>query len=110
MKRGEFWAVDLDPVKGHDQARRDPGLILSADAFNTSPAELMVVLPLTSKLRRLPSRVRIVPPEDGLRTESCVICEQVRMVSMSRLSSRLGTVSPTTMRAVSDIVHLLLKL
>jgi mRNA interferase MazF len=110
MKRGEVWAVDLDPVRGHEQAGRRPALILSADAFNTSPADLVVVLPITSKLRKLPSRVRIAPPEGGLRMESWVIGEQVRTVSKSRLTSRLGAVSPATMRAVSDVVRLLLDL
>jgi mRNA interferase MazF len=110
MKRGEVWAVDLDPVRGHEQAGRRPALILSADAFNTSPADLVVLLPITSKPRKLPSRVRIAPPEGGLRVESWVIGEQVRTVSKSRLTSRLGAVSPATMRAVSDVVRLLLDL
>jgi mRNA interferase MazF len=73
-------------------------------------ADLVVVLPITSRLRRLPSRVRIAPPEGGLRMESGVIGEQVRTVSKSRLTSRLGAVSPATMRAVSDVVRLLLDL
>lgn len=110
MRRAEIWIVDLEPVMGHEQAGRRPALVFSADAFNASPAELVVVLPITSKPRKLPSRIRIVPPEGGLRVESWVICEQVRTVSKRRLSSRLGTVTPATMRSVSDVVRLLLDL
>src|SRR5688572_10852224 len=108
MRRGEIWVVDWDPVLGHEQAGRRPALILSADAFNASSADLVAVLPITSKPRKLPSRIRIAPPEGGLRVESWVICEQVRTVSKRRLSSRLGAVLPSTLRSVSDVVRLLL--
>jgi mRNA interferase MazF len=69
------------------------------------------VLPITSKPRKtLPSRIRIAPPEGGLRIESWVICEQVRTLSKQRVSTRLGMVTSATMRNVSDVVRLLLDL
>jgi mRNA interferase MazF len=110
MKRGDIWRVHLDPTVGHEQAGRRPALILSVERFNTSGAELVVVLPITSKARRLPTRVRIVPPEGGLALESWVICEQPRTISQRRLVSKLGTVTQTTIDAVSKIVGLLLGL
>lgn len=110
MKRGEVWLVDLDPTVGHEQAGRRPALVLSVERFNTSGAELVVVLAITSKVRRLPTRVRIVPPEGGLTLESWVICEQPRTISHRRLVSKLGAVTQTTVDAVSKIVGLLLGL
>lgn len=110
MKRGEVWLADLDPTVGHEQAGRRPVLVLSVERFNTSGAELVVILPITSRLRRLPTRPRIVPPEGGLSLESWVICEQPRTLSQRRLVSKLGTVTQTTMDAVSKIVGMLLGL
>jgi mRNA interferase MazF len=110
MKRGEIWLVQFNPVVGHEQAGQRPALILSADAFNASPADLVTVVPLTTKPRKLPSRVRIAAPEGGLRAESWAICEQVRTVSKRRLTSRWGSVAPATMRAVSTVVRMLLDL
>lgn len=110
MKRGELWFVNFDPIVGHEQAGQRPALILSADAFNASPADLVTVLPVTSRQRPLPSRVALVPPEGGVRLPSWVICEQVRTVSKARLKSRLGSLTPATMTKVSDIVRMLLAL
>jgi mRNA interferase MazF len=110
MKRGEIWIVNLDPIVGSEQAGQRPALILSADALNASPADLVTVLPLTSRQRPLPSRVALVPPEGGVHLPSWVICEQVRTVSNTRLKSRLGSVAPATMDKVSDIVRMLLAL
>lgn len=111
MKRGEIWIIQFDPVVGHEQGRPRPALVVSADPVNASPADLVTVLPLTSKPRhRLPSRVRVAPPEGGLRVESWVICEQVRTVSKQRAGARLGAVSAATMKAVAENLRLLLGL
>jgi mRNA interferase MazF len=110
MKRGEVWTVDLDPVVGHEQAGRRPALIVTANLFNASPAGLVAVLPITSKHRPLPSRVRVTPPEGGLSMESWIITEQVRTVSKKRLVSRLGSVPPSTMKAVETSLRFLLDL
>ena len=109
--RGDVWWVDLDPTKGHEQAGQRPALILSADALNRSPAGLVVVLPITSKERRLRSRVRLEPPAGGLAVPSFVICEQPRTVSTTRLrGERCGFVPNETMLDVERCVRWLLGL
>jgi len=110
-RRGDIWLVELDPVEGHEQAGRRPALVLSVDAFNASRADLVTVLPITSKSRvSVPSRVEIVPPEAGLKVKSYVIGEQVRTISLGRLVKRLGSVSPDTMKTTGDVVRMLLGL
>src|SRR5438128_11466126 len=46
--RGEVWLIDLNPVRGHEQAGRRPALVVSDDLFNQGPAGLVIVLPITS--------------------------------------------------------------
>jgi mRNA interferase MazF len=108
MRRGEVWLCQLSPTIGREQAGARPAVILSADEFNTSRAELVVVLPITSKPRALPSRVLMTPPEGGLSRESWIICEQPRTISTTRLRKRLGTARPATLGAVEVIVSTLL--
>jgi mRNA interferase MazF len=81
---------------------------LSVDQFNASGADLVVVLPVTSRDRALPSRVRVTPPEGGLSKESWIICEQPRTVAKSRLGKRMGSVRPATLHAVDVVVCFLL--
>lgn len=110
MIRGEVWLADLDPTRGHEQAGKRPVLILSETAFNRGPADLVVVLPITSTLRPIPSHVRLKPPEGGLKNESAVLCEAIRSISKQRLVRRWGAVSPATLAVVEDIVRILLRL
>lgn len=102
--------AQFDPIVGHEQGGPRPALIVSADAWNGPPGDLVTVLPVTSKPRNLPSRVRITPPEGGLTKVSWAICEQVRTVSTRRLLKPLGSVTPRTMQAVSDNIRMLLDL
>ena len=109
-RRGEIWLVSLDPTKGHEQAGARPALVLSVDSFNACPAELVTVLPITSKPRTVRTRIAITPPEGGLAAISYVICEQTRTISTQRLLKSLGVVSDSTMARVADVVRMLLGL
>ncbi len=108
--RGEVWFVNLDPTKGREQAGRRPALILSVDPFNHGPADLIVVLPITSKAKGIPFHVSVRPPEGGVKQESFIKCEDVRSISKERLLQRLGAVTLKTMAQVEDRVKILLGL
>ncbi len=107
---GEVWFADLDPVVGHEQAGERPVLILSITSFNHSPAGLVVILPMTTKIRGIPWHVPVSPPEGGLTRPSVILCEQPRSVSQQRLQYRLGTASPATMQQVQDRLRILMNL
>ncbi len=108
--RGEVWPADLGTTRGHEQAGRRPVLVLSVDAFNASPAELVIVLPLTSTIRNVPAHIRVNPPEGGLRLPSVILCDAIRSVTKNCLLSRWGPVTLATMARVEDATRFLLGL
>ncbi len=108
--RGDIWLVGLDPTKGREQAGMRPALVVSVDVFNHGAAELVVVIPITSKAKGIPLHVEVSPPEGGLTMTSFVKCEDVRSISTSRLVRRLGKVSPATIDSVEDRLRILLGL
>ena len=108
--RGEVWMVDLDPTRGHEQSGRRPGLVVSVDLFNHGPADLVVLVPITSKAKGIPFHVEVNPPEGGLKQKSFIKCEDVRSVSRQRLTRKIGAVSRQTLDAVEDRLRILLSL
>ena len=108
--RGEVWEVDLGPTRGHEQAGRRPGLVVSTDRFNHGPAGLIVVLPLTTRPKGIPLHVAVEPPEGGVRETSFVKPEDIRSVSTDRLRQRRGEVSASTLAAVERRLRVLLEL
>src|SRR5262245_21096461 len=109
--RGEIWNADLDPTRGREQAGKRPVLVVSTDRFNDGPAELVVVLPITSKAKGIPWHVTLAAGRStGLRMESYAMVEAIRCVARERLMKRLGEVAATAMGEVETRLRILLEL
>lgn len=106
--RGDIWLVTLDPVIGHEQAKKRPCLVLSNNTFNNSSAGLIVIIPLTSKKRNIPLHIPVYTPEGGLTSNSFLMCEQIRSVSVERFSMNMGKVSNNTLHSVEYALRVLL--
>lgn len=109
-RRGEIWLADLHPTRGREQSGRRPVLVLSVDSFNAGPADLIVVVPLTSTQRDIPLHVKISKGEGGIRNYSAILCEAIRSISKERLISRWGTLPRQAMSEVEDRLRILLDL
>jgi mRNA interferase MazF len=108
--RGEIWLVNLNPVKSHEQSGNRPCLVISVNLFNQTAAELVIVLPITSKDKKIPFHVSIEPPEGGISIKSFIKCEDVRSVSTERLTRCLGQVSEITLQKVEERLRILMGL
>jgi mRNA interferase MazF len=102
--------LNLDPTRDREQAGSRPALVISVDAFNHGPADLVVVLPVTSKAKGIPFHVAVTPPEGGIRQPSFIECEDIRSVSRARLREHWGMVAPHTLAAVEDRLRILIGL
>lgn len=109
--RGEVWLVDLEPIRGREQSGQRPALVVSVNRLNRGPAGLVIVVPVTSRDRHVPSHVALEPADGGLRTRSYAMCENLRAVARERLiTGPYGTVPARVMDAVADRIRLLLGL
>lgn len=111
--RGEIWTANLDPIRGHEQAGERPVLIVSTNGFNHGPADMIIVAPITSTVRRIPYRVEIAPPEGGVSNACVVLCDSIRSIAKERLDLRRGpwgTLRPETLARIEDYLRILLEL
>lgn len=83
FNRGEVWFFDPDPTRGREQRKPRPCLILSVDVYNNGPADLLIVLPLTTKKKSIPSHIEV--KLSGQKDVSYIICDQIRCISKERL-------------------------
>ena len=109
-KRGELWLIDLSPVRGYEQSDRRPGLVISVDLFNQSPADLIIIIPVTTREKGIRSHVPIEPSKSGLDKVSFIKCEDIRSVSKERLIHRAGKVDQETLSQVEDRLRILMDL
>lgn len=109
-RRSEVWLVDFGDPVGREQSGRRPAVIVSADALNESRAGVVVVVPITTAYRGLPSHVEIDPGSSGLDEVSYAKCEDVKSVSEQRLIGRLGAVDEQAMFEAARALRFLLDL
>jgi mRNA interferase MazF len=109
-RRGEVWLVDFGEPLGREQAGRRPALVVSADPLNEGPAGLVIVVPVTTVRRGLPSHIEIEPGASGLDEVSYAKCEDIKSISERRLVTRLGNAEPTVMFSVGRVLTYLLEL
>lgn len=109
-QRGQIWSVRLDPTEGREQAKTRPCLIISNNKFNRSAADLVIVVPLTSKNKDIPFHVCIVPSDSGLAIESFAMPEHIRALSIRRLVKFIGAIQHCILLEVEEKIKLLLDL
>jgi mRNA interferase MazF len=100
----------LNPSRGHEQGGTRPILIVSVDPFNQGPSGLVIVVPISTKDKKVRSQVPVEQGEGGLKTKSFIKCEAIRSISTERLRSRWGMASTATMSAVEDRLRILMNL
>jgi mRNA interferase MazF len=109
-RRSEVWLVDFGEPVGREQSGRRPALVVSADPLNESRAGVLVVVPITTSYRGLPSHIEIDHGSSGLDEASYAKCEDVKSISERRLISRLGTASDDVMFRAARALRFLLDL
>lgn len=107
-QRGQLWFVRLDPTEGHEQSKTRPCLVISNNKFNHSVADLIIVVPVTSKNKHLSLHVPIDSLNSGLATDSFVMPEQIRAVSLKRFVEMVGFVQYDVLMEVEKKIKLLL--
>ena len=93
MERGEIWWADLPPPSG-----RRPVLLLSRNEAY-SVREFVLLSPLTTRSRGLPTEVQL-GPEDGVGRTSVVNLDVIITESKRRLQERITTLGEEKLRSV----------
>jgi len=100
LKKGEIWEVDLNPVKGSEQAGKRPVLIVSGDLLNTY-AKVVWICPLTTKIKNYAGNIILKPSlQNGLKHKSEVLNLHLRAVSKARLVNKIGLVGKAELEIV----------
>ncbi len=111
IRRGDIFLVNLDPVKGSEQGKTRPCVVIQNDLGNQySPVTIIACI--TSKMggKEYPTNVFIAAKETGLDFDSLVILNQIRTVDKSRLVKKLGSVPQAKMLEVDAALRISLEL
>jgi mRNA interferase MazF len=105
-QRGEVWLTDLGQPKQeeHEQAGRRPALIFQTD--DLFRLTTVVVIPLTSQLKRagFANCVLIPAMEAGQERDSVALCHQIRALDRRKLLHKIGELAPERLSEIESAV------
>jgi len=114
INRGDIYFIDLNPVKGREQAGRRPVLVVSSDAINRQPLVVTVVVGTNGKNvpRDYPVNVRVSASETGLPQETVFLCFQIRSLDPARFQAAApaARLPVSRMAEVESAIRLVLEL
>ena len=111
VRRGDIFWADLDPVKGSEQGKTRPVLIIQNDVGNER-SPVTIIACITSNLTRkdYPTNVCILVKDTRLESDSVVLLNQIRTIDKTRLKSKTGQVPVHKMLEVDEALKISLNL
>lgn len=105
-KRGEVWRVELEPIRGSEQDKTRPVVVMSGG--NIGRPTVFVCVPITSfqNAHALLSWYVPIAPDaaNGLTKPSSADASQVRALDVERFETKLGKLASTPVEAVAAAV------
>ncbi len=102
MKQGEIWMVNLNPIRGSEQAGTRPVVIISGNLLNTHAA-VIIACPLTSKIKNYHGNVILTPNKiNGLNSKSEILTFQIRSISKDRITNQVGKINNKELDQVKE--------
>lgn len=88
VQRFEVYWADLNPTIGREINKVRPCIIVSPNELNRT-LDTVIIAPLTSTIRRYPSRVNVAV--QGRSGQVCL--DQIRSIDKERIGDKIGTIS-----------------
>ncbi|MFH1664152.1 MAG: type II toxin-antitoxin system PemK/MazF family toxin [archaeon] len=112
IKRGDILLVNFDPVKGSEQGKTRPALVVQNDIGNRY-SNTTIVVPITSKIKEkdYPTDFFVTAKQTGLQKDGTINCAQVATISIEhRVFKKLASLNSLTMKKVDEALKVSLGL
>lgn len=99
MKQRDIYWADLEPVKGSEQRGKRPVVIVSGDSMNDN-LDIVICCPLSTSVKKYSGCVILEKDNiNNLKSDSEIITFQIRAVSKSRLTKKIGEITTSQLKS-----------
>jgi len=104
ISRGDVLLANFGPVKGSEQGKTRPCVVVQNNIGNMY-ASTVIVVPITGRIREksFPTDVFFIAKEAGLQKDGTINCSQIATLSVKdRVIKKLGALKPGALRKVDE--------
>lgn len=111
IKRGDIIIVNLEPIKGSEQAGRRPCVVIQND-FGNKYSPLTIIAPITSKKfsKEFPTNVRLRRQDSKLDKDSTILLNQIKTIDKLRILKKISSLDSEIMERVDLAIKISLGL
>ena len=103
IKRGDIVLTDLEPVKGSEQGKTRPCLIVQNDLGNIASPTTITAAVTSKTEKEYPFTVFVKKGEANLPKDSLILCNHLRTISREhRIIKKIGSLNQATMKKVDE--------
>lgn len=101
-KRGEIWRVQLDPIRGSEQGKTRPVIVLSQPPIGRPTVRLCAIVTNHKPEHQMMVWCATLQPDEsnGLTKDSTVDTAQTRTLDLERFETKLGQISKSKLDEV----------
>ncbi|MGH3938066.1 MAG: type II toxin-antitoxin system PemK/MazF family toxin [Pseudonocardiaceae bacterium] len=111
LNSGDVVQLDRGLPAGREAGFGHPAVVVSAQRILDAGPSVVHVVPLTSRIRRFGSEIRIDPDTSNrLDRPSAAQCQHLRALSTARIDKVCGTVGTQTLTQVREVISVILDL
>ena len=101
-----YW-VDLEPARGSETKKKRPCIILQSNLINKG-TQTIIVSPILPNHKNWPFVVNVKPTKtNGLDKERHINLKQLRVVDISRISSKQGALEQHYLAEIKEKLNLI---
>lgn len=111
IRQGDVYWIELGEPGGSEPGYRHPHVVVQNNLFNQSRINTVVVVALTSNLKRAasPGNVELKAAEGGLPKPSVALVSQLLTVDKNQLGEYIGALPAKRVRQILDGISLVLE-
>jgi mRNA interferase MazF len=106
LKRGNLYWVNLDPTRGSEIKKVRPAVLVGISPLNQARRMVLIVPLSRSAAPRPPITVRV----RCMGQEVCAVCDQIRAIDKTRLSTWIEEMSKEDLESISKALKQVLAL
>ena len=103
IKRGDVVLADFEPVKGSEQGKIRPCLVIQNDLGNLASPTTIVAAITSNTEKEFPFTVFVQAGDGGLQRQGLILCNHIRSISINdRIIKKIGALKPGLMKKVDE--------
>lgn len=110
IKRGDIWAVNLEPSLHREMHKKRPSLVISSNIFHEKTYHV-IVIPISSQVpKTIGPEMVLVGKKEGLEKKSVILPFFIRSIDQERLIEKMGSLTKTKLLEIEESLRLVLQL